>query len=151
MLPTSYSIAFPLFLSFYKRAKVASSNELSGKTVISSGMQCRLKVLERPFLLESSWCSAEKEASIVRGWKAEMGFCSSSEPSPPTVALLCIQDYWLSYPNPTIECPRQKKKKTYYIQIDSYVKSLTEIYISELVFCSLGKPDSYIGRDWKLQ
>lgn len=151
MFPKSCGTALPLFLSFYKRAKVASSHELSGKTVISSGMQCRLKVLERPFLLEISWCSAGKEASIARGWKAEMGFCSSPEPSPPTVALLCIQDYWLSSPNPMIECPGQKKKKLYYIQIDSYLKSLTEIYISELVFCSLGKSDSYIVRDWKLQ
>lgn len=30
--------------------------------------------------------------------------------SPLRVALLCIQDYWLSSPNPTIKCPGQKKK-----------------------------------------
>lgn len=145
MFPTSYSTALPLFLLLYKRLKVTSSHELSGKTVICSGMQCRLQVLEGLFLLEISQSTAR--GLIARGWKVATGFCSSSEPSPPTVALLCIEDYWLSAPNPMLECSGQKKKKLYYIQIDSYLKSLTEIYISELVFCSLGKPDSCIVRD----
>lgn len=55
---------------------------------------------------------------ITRSWKAAMEFCSSSEPSPPTVALLCIQDYWLSSPNPMIECPGQKQKKKIVLYTD---------------------------------
>lgn len=83
------------FLLLYKRLKVTSSHELSGKTVICSGMQCRLQLLEGPFLLEISQCSTGR-GLIARGWVPAAGFCSSSEPSPPTVALLCIEDYWLS-------------------------------------------------------